>query len=323
MLISIIIPVYNVEKFLEKCLQSVFRQTYSNIEIILVDDGSTDNSGKLCDDLSEGHKNVKVIHKDNGGLSSARNTGIEAATGDALFFLDSDDYLSPNCIERCADLMKKYNSDIAIIQMLYILENTNREVKTDIVAEELFTTQQAIEASLYQIKFSCCTPAKLYKKNVIGDIRFPVGRLSEDLATCHLFLNKAEKIIYTDEIGYYYRQRNKSIMHEFSPQRLDALEWAHKIKEFCENRYPAIVDAAICRTFNVAIHLLMDLQSDTEMHKRFSDILWKDIIHTRKSVICNPKVRKREKIAALLSYFGENVLVAVWNSKLAVKRRCV
>lgn len=86
MLISIIIPVYNVEKFLEKCLQSVFRQTYSNIEIILVDDGSTDNSGKLCDDLSEGHKNVKVIHKDNGGLSSARNTGIEAATGDALFF---------------------------------------------------------------------------------------------------------------------------------------------------------------------------------------------------------------------------------------------
>lgn len=324
MLVSIIIPVYNVEKFLVRCMESVFKQTYSNIEIILVDDGATDNSGKMCDEFLVDHENIKVIHKENGGLSSARNMGIEIATGDALFFLDSDDYLSKNCIECCVNMLEKSGADIAIMQMLYIAENTNEEIKSNIPAkEQIFTSKQAIEASLYQIEFSCCTPAKLYKKNAIGSVRFPVGKVSEDLATCHLFLNNAEKIIYTEEVGYYYRQRDNSIMHKFNPKRLDALIWAQEIELFCEEQYPEIVKAAVCRTFNVAIHLLLDLSGNSEMHKQFADQLWKEIRRTRKCVICNSKARKRERIVAVLSYFGEDILMAVWNSRLAVKRKHV
>ena len=303
MLVSVIIPVYNVEKFLPKCMESVFAQTYSNIEVILIDDGSTDNSGKICDELLANHKNMKVIHKNNGGLSSARNIGIEVASGEALFFLDSDDYISKNCINRCVDTLERSNSDIAIIQMQYVKENENSEVQSNGVKEEIFTAEQAIEESLYQRKFSCCTPAKLYRRNIIGDIRFPVGRLSEDLATCHLFLNNANKIIYTNDIGYYYRQRENSIMHKFNFMRLDALKWSHKIEKFCETQYPKIIDAAICRTFNVAIHLFLDIPKSDEMYKMISNILWKDIKRTRRNVISNTKARKRERVAAFLTYF--------------------
>ena len=322
MLVSIIIPVYNVEKFFPKCIESVLGQTYSNIEIILIDDGSTDNSGNICDELEKEYEKIKVVHKINGGLSSARNVGIEMAEGEALFFLDSDDYISKNCIEQCVNMLYKSDSDIAIMQMLYIGEKTNEEIKNNtIIKEYILTAEQAIEESLYQRKYSCCATAKLFKKDVIENIRFPVYKLSEDLAVCHLILNNANKVIYTDEIGYYYRQRNNSIMHLFNPKRFDALDWAHDIEKFCEQKYPSIIEAAICRTFNVAIHLLLDLPRSGEIHKFYSKILWTDIKRTRKKVIHNPKARKRERVVAFLSYFGENILFISWNSGLAIKRK--
>lgn len=117
MKVSVIIPVYNVEKYLFRCVKSVIDQTYENIEIILIDDGSEDNSGKLCDNYVQLDNRIKVIHQQNGGLSSARNKGIELATGDAICFLDSDDYISKGCIEEMTSLMEKYNADVSIIQI--------------------------------------------------------------------------------------------------------------------------------------------------------------------------------------------------------------
>ena len=122
MIVSIIIPVYNVEKYLLRCIESVLSQTYPYIEIILVNDGSTDNSGNICNEIALVNPQIKVIHKHNGGLSSARNAGIEAAKGEALFFLDSDDYLSHDCIEHCVYIMEKTESDISITRMMYTAE---------------------------------------------------------------------------------------------------------------------------------------------------------------------------------------------------------
>lgn len=321
MKISVIIPVYNVEKYLRRCIQSVIEQTYNDLEIILVDDGSNDKSGVMCDEYSLQDSRIIVIHKKNGGLSSARNVGIEVAKGDAIFFLDSDDYISVDCLKNMSSLMEVENADIAIIQMKYIGEDVNEEFN-DTIANKIvvMNAEKAIEESLYQRMYSCCAPAKLYKKEVIGDIRFPLGRVSEDLATCHLLINNAKKIVYSSYWGYYYRQHNSSIMHVFNPKRMDALEWAQSIEKFCNKEYPNILGAAYCRTFNVAIHLLLDLPKGGQVHDRYYNIIWKEIKRTRVKTLWDKKVRKREKVAALLTFGGEGLLRKIWESKVAVRK---
>ncbi len=321
MKVSIIVPVYNIEKYLGRCIESIVSQSYKDLEIILVDDGSTDNSGVMCEEYKNIDSRISVIHKKNGGLSSARNEGIEKSTGSYVFFLDSDDYLAVDCIQKSISLCKENDADIAIVQMMYIAEDTNEEIKINIDEDiTLLSAEDAIEASLYQVLYSCCAPAKLYKRNVIGNIRFPLGRVSEDLATCHLYMNNAKKVIYSNFYGYYYRQHNNSIMHLFNPKRMDALEWALQIENFCLEEYPRIVNAAKCRTFNVAIHLILDLPDNGEIQEKYGSVLWDQIERTRLDVICNNRVRLRERAAAILSYGGERTLKKVWNSKLAVKR---
>lgn len=321
MLVSIIIPVYNVEKYLSRCIESVLAQSYKKLEVILIDDGSTDNSGKICDKFAAIDHRIKVIHKQNEGLSAARNTGYLNAIGSYIFYLDSDDYIAQNCIERLIESAQSNDAEIAITRMAYIPEKENQEIE---FKEKEYTVvlnaESAIEESLYQRLYSCCAPAKLYKKEVIEGILFPVGRLSEDLATCHLFLDRAKKVVFINAIGYYYRQHANSIMHIFNPKRMDALEWATSIEEFCKVNYPHIQSAAICRTFNVATHLLLDLPDSGPIHDKYYNDIWKEIKRTRKKTIMCTKVRFREKAAALLSYGGEKIMKKVWNSTLAVNR---
>ena len=322
MIVSIIIPIYNVEKYLQRCIESAVRQTYRDIEIILVDDGSTDKSGEYCDLWSKKDSRIKVIHKTNGGLSVARNIGYDIATGDYILHLDSDDYLSSDCVSKALKMCKRTGADIAIMQMLYISEDTNNEIHlNEKEFVKVLSSEEAIEASLYQRLFSCCAPAKLYKKEIIEGIKFPEGKVSEDLATCHLFLDKANKITYTNAVGYYYRQHDNSIMHIFNSKRMDALVWALEIENFCKTKYPAILVAAKCRTFNVAVHLILDLPESGEEHERYYEDIWKEVKRTRIQTVLSKKARYREKAAALLSFGGEKILKRVWNSKFAVKRK--
>lgn len=320
MLISIIVPVYNVEKYLRRCLQSISEQTYREIEVILVDDGSTDKCGIMCDDFAKQDNRVKVIHKENGGLSSARNVGTDIATGEYITYLDSDDYLARNYIQRSLELCDSYNAEISILDELYIPENMNDETIT-VKNEEvrLFTAEGAIEASLYQTPFGCDV-SKLYKSDIAKSVRFPEGRLSEDLATCHLFFSKASKIVYSNEIGCYYRQREGSIMHNFNPKRMDALEWVHAIEAFCDANGLIIQNAAKCRIFNVSVHLLLDLPTSSELYDKFYPELWSEIKRTRWTVLKDKKARSREKAAAMLTYCGEGMLRRAWNSRFAVKK---
>lgn len=321
MKVSVIIPVYNVEKYLPRCIKSVLEQTYKDIEIVLVDDGSKDSSGHMCDEYAKKNNNIIAIHKDNGGLSSARNMGIEVATGEAIFFLDSDDYLSLDCINIMVSLLKENDADISIIQMKFIPENVNDEyTKSEAEKVIVMNSEKAIEESLYQRLYTCCAPAKLYRRGVIGEIRFPIGRISEDLATCHLFLNNANRIVYSNHYGYYYRQHETSIMHVFNPKRMDALEWAQAIESFCKDKYPRILGAAYCRTFNVSIHLLLDLPSEGKEHDKYCSVLWTEIKRTRIRTFFNKNVRIREKAAVVLSFCGEKLMRSIWNSKIAVRR---
>ena len=323
MKVSVIIPVYNVEKYLDRCVESVLDQTYKDLEIILVDDGTKDNSGIICDKYANKDSRIIVIHKENGGLSSARNVGIEIATGSAFFFLDSDDYLAIGCIEKMVSIMEENNADISIVQMKYIPEYVNDECSDD-EKEKTYemNSEVAIEQSLYQKLYSCCAPAKLFKRKTVGHIRFPQGRLSEDLATCHLFFDNADKVVYSSYCGYYYRQHGSSIMHVFNARRMDALEWAKSIESFCSEKYPHIIKAAKCRIFNVAVHLLFDM-SDNNIGGELANlekILTREIRRTRWCVLFDIKARNRERVAAFCSFFGVSFLRKVWNTRFSIKR---
>jgi tagF domain-containing protein len=320
-MVTVIVPIYNQKRFLNRCIDSIIEQTYKDIEILLVDDGSTDGSDEICEQYKVRDSRVKVIHKPNGGLSSARNIALEDAEGDYITFVDSDDYLANDYVEKSINLCEVNLADISIMNMKYIPENMNEEISDEIETNVIILSpEQAIECSLYQILFSCCAPGKLYKKHIFEHIRFPLGKLSEDLAVCHNALACANKIVYSDKIGYYYRQQEKSIMHVFNPQRMDALQWALEIEEFCALNYPDILTAAKCRTFNVAVHLLLDISEKTETNYKFESLLKKEIKRTRMTVLSCHKVRLREKAAALLSFGGSNLLRRIWNSKLAVKK---
>ena len=320
-MVTVIVPIYNQKRFLNRCIDSIIEQNYKDIEILLVDDGSTDGSDEICEQYKVRDSRVKVIHKPNGGLSSARNIALEDAEGDYITFVDSDDYLANDYVEKSINLCEVNLADISIMNMKYIPENMNEEISDEIETNVIILSpEQAIECSLYQILFSCCAPGKLYKKHIFEHIRFPLGKLSEDLAVCHNALACANKIVYSDKIGYYYRQQEKSIMHVFNPQRMDALQWALEIEEFCALNYPDILTAAKCRTFNVAVHLLLDISEKTETNYKFESLLKKEIKRTRMTVLSCHKVRLREKAAALLSFGGSNLLRRIWNSKLAVKK---
>ena len=320
-LITIIIPVYNVKKYLKRCIDSVIKQSYTNLEILLIDDGSTDGSEKLCDFFAKEDKRIRVIHKENGGLSSARNCGLELMTGDFVSFLDSDDYLAIDFIESAYGLICSSYADISILKMKNVLETENEEITDNKkVYIKTLNSEKAIEISLYQTIFDSSAPGKLYKSSIFDEIRFPINKINEDVAVCHKLMEKASIIVFMNKIGYYYRQRNSSIMHTFNSNRLDGLEWAIEIESFCKQKYPKLIKAAKCRRFTVAIHLLLEMPEEGNNRKNSIDIVNKEIRRNRISVIFNYKSRIRDKAAAFLSFFGEKTLKYAWNSKFAIKK---
>ena len=201
-LISVIVPVYNVESYVAECIESIQNQTYMNLEIILVNDGSTDASGDICDQYAAYDERIKVIHQENGGLSAARNTGIEAANGDYIAFVDSDDYVG---------LTLYYAGGFVGQQKGTIIEGCNDG------RLEVFEKDDALRLALHDIFTSVWN--KLYKRSAIGDVRFPVGRKFEDSATSYLFVANTNRVGHYNHCYYYYRLNPNSITQtSFDPK---------------------------------------------------------------------------------------------------------
>ena len=236
-LISIIVPVYNVEKYLDKCINSLINQSYKNLEIILIDDGSNDNSREICDEYALEDNRIKVIHKENEGLSATRNLGIDISKGDYIIFIDSDDWVNKDIISKLLNLIKKYNSDIAVCDYSLAYDE-NEHIEKEKIYEKNFSSIDALK-DLYErtggvIKsISCC---KLYKRKLFKDIVFPVGKIHEDEFVTYKLLYKAKRISYINEKLYYYRQRANSIMHSKVDEKcLDALQAFEERLNFIKN----------------------------------------------------------------------------------------
>lgn len=243
-LISVIVPVYNVEKYLEKCVKSIINQTYKNLEIILVDDGATDNSGKICDELSKTDSRIKVIHKENGGLSDARNFGLDIATGEYIAFIDSDDFLKEDFYEYLVNLKNETNSDIIECNFIKVYEDDLEIFEFPIKNEEAIITtgnKGALELLMSDddeiSTNSVVVWNKLYKRDLFDDIRFPKGKTHEDQFTTYRLLAKCNKFTTSSRLAYGYFQRKTSIVNKtFNIKRFDTFEAFENFLAFFEKK---------------------------------------------------------------------------------------
>ena len=285
--ITVIIPVYNVEDYIEECIESVINQTYTNLEIILVDDGSTDKSGYICNKFQDRDERIKVIHKLNGGLSDARNAGLKKATGEYVQFIDGDDYIDSDMIETLYNTIEKYDADIAICNH-YVLKNgkvTNNSTGKIFI----YNNKEVLKEFLLDTKIRAYTWEKLWKKSLFDNIWFPFGRKFEDIATTPRLFWNANKIVLNDIPKYYYRQREGSIMSkQCSELRLEYIDIVTNIDEYMEKLVPEISEYfsynlinAMLNTYNdIAIFNIYDLVDNAKVKQLYKYV--KEVINDEK-----------------------------------------
>ena len=255
-LISVIVPVYKVENYLDKCVQSIVDQTYRNLQIILVDDGSPDNCGAMCDAWAAKDRRIRVIHKENGGLSDARNAGMAVADGKYMGFIDSDDYIAPDMYQRLLEQLTADGSDIAAcgVEMIYEDDTPRRMLTPD--GCHVLDNSQAMEAIIRESLLKQPVWYKLYKTKLIRDIPFAVGKCHEDVFWSWQAVARAKKVSIFDTPCYFYLQRSGSIMgQQFSEKRLDSIEAKCIRQDFLEQHYPLLAGTALCSLYFSCMYL--------------------------------------------------------------------
>lgn len=248
LLISIIVPVYNVEKYLSRCINSIINQTHKNLEIILVDDGSTDKSGYICEEFKAKDKRIRVIHKENGGLSDARNSGLKIAQGDYIGFVDGDDWIDVHMYEELLKVSLNNKSDIVSCGFQKIWENETVENKYILNNKkiETFNTEEALKKLLTNDSIDEMVWNKLYKYKTIKNIYFKVGKYHEDVFWTYKVIGNANCISLVNIQFYNYLQRKNSIMgQQYSKKRLDALEALEERYKYITNNFPSLKNYSI------------------------------------------------------------------------------
>lgn len=296
-LISIIVPVYNVESYLCRCLDSILNQTYNNIEIILVDDGSTDRSGEICDAYKEKDSRISVIHKLNGGLSSARNCGLEIAKGEYIGFVDSDDYIASDMYALLHSYMR---DDVDIVSCRMARINKEGHIKIYGVSKIIrLDNVQALKEMLHVRHLSISSCDKLYKKEVLKGIRFPVGRTAEDLPFVYNVVKNCRNVINIGACKYYYCYREDSISHKsFFTRRVDYALFARDILEDIVTEYPMLRKDAEARYVQNIMSVAASIKESPNrddyeyMRKRLVKAVRRMILR----IIVNPEMSYEQKI---------------------------
>ena len=277
--ISVIVPVYNVSDYLEECIDSLINQTKNNIEIILVDDGSTDNSKEICDEAGQRYNNIKVIHKKNGGLSSARNAGIDIANGKYLAFIDSDDWVHKDMLKVMFELAIKNDADI--VQCDFLRINNIEQIK-DVNDNSDYKILSNIESlcELHEKTYVNTILAwnKIYRRELFEEIRYPDGKIHEDEITTYKLIYKANRIVKTNRVLYYYRYNTNSITTaNFNEKKLSALEALEERIDFMKNiKNEELVCKAVQRYANlIAEYYYLATVSKSIDDNKCNDILLK------------------------------------------------
>lgn len=314
--ISVIIPVYNVEKYIEKCVKSVEAQTYQDYKIILVDDGSTDESGKLCDGLAQKNEKITVIHQENKGLGGARNTGIDNCNTEYILFLDSDDYIHPELLEKCMSAARKHNCDIVMFDAVSVDESGKTGVLygAQVPTNKLLTTSEKFAISKNPTAWD-----KLYKVSLFKDnnIYYPEKVWYEDLRTTPKILLFADKVVKLEsEPLYYYLQRSDSIMHSPNYDRVvkERIAAVNDLTDYykANNLYEEYEDVLdFIMIYHGFLLPCLEMYRRTGNHKRYMDILFNSLKDRVQNPLANPYLtllRKNEiiilKLALIQRYFS-------------------
>lgn len=317
-LVSVIIPIYNIEDYLSTCLESVISQSYTNLEILAVIDGATDSSLKIAKSYAKKDKRIRVLEKPNGGQSDARNYGCAKCKGDYITFLDGDDYLSKYFVQTLIEAIQAEKSNIAVCD--YKLSYTTNNKPTDTKPSSTtvtYDTEEALKKLFYQKGVTTSPWAKLYKKELFHGIEYPVGKKYEDLATTYKVFAKANKITLCDAKLYYYSQRENSTMNSsFKPERLDGLHFAKEALIFAEKNYPRLEKAAINRIFIEAIYIFEEMPKNK--YKREAEEVWSTIKKYRATVKNDHESKSNVRNYAKVSYLGKGALRAALKAKARI-----
>lgn len=305
-LISIIVPVYNVEKYLNRCVDSLIHQSYSNVEIILVDDGSTDLSGKLCDELAKLDDRIIVLHKVNGGLSDARNYGVSKCSGDYVLFVDSDDYVDIDICKETLEIALTTDADMVSFKAQQLYECSNKKHKSESQGTgeiSILTSKDAGIRYLYGDGIQHSAWSKLYKRDLLDKVVFPVGMLAEDFATTYLFISNCRSVAIYDKRLYVYCIRKNSIMGQASFKLvLDVYKSACLKYEFGKENFPEhrkAVETEYCNCLLKTIARIYNekdeskLNEQREIEARLRKIQTKYIPFTSKCALVIYRINKK------------------------------
>lgn len=253
-MISVIVPIYKVEKYLKRCVNSLLAQSYSDFELILVDDGSPDNCGNICEEYAAKDKRIRVIHKENGGLSDARNAGLGIANGEYIAFVDSDDWVATNYLETLLKVIELTDSDICECEVL----KTTGEIEKYENSKEKYTSyssEKALELLICDKILHQYVWNKLYKRSCLKGIPFAVGKINEDEFWTYQVFGNARRITKISNVLYYYFQRGSSIMgNHYNLKRLDALEAKSLRQQYIEEKFPTLTEVSKINLFESCIY---------------------------------------------------------------------
>lgn len=312
--ISVVLPVYNVENYLVKSINSVLNQTYANIEIILVDDGSFDNSPAICDKFAMEDKRIVVIHKENGGLSDARNAGTKIATGKYITYIDSDDTVQLDYVEYLYSLIQKYSCDMSLCTHTVVYENGKKCPYGD-GTEEVLNAQECLSRMLYHETIDTSAWAKMYRTDIAKGILYPKGKLFEDIGTTYRFFIKSKKIACGYKSKYFYMLRKNSIVSsKFNPHKLDLLEMTDGMAREVTRLYPELESATLRRRVYARFSTLNQMLDVIGYNKERKEII-NFILRHKKEILSDKRAPKRDKVAICLLQIGYPVYRICWKLK--------
>lgn len=306
-MISVIVPVYKAEQYLDKCVQSVLAQTYTDFELILVDDGSPDNCPQMCDEYAEKDKRVRVLHKENGGPSEARNCAVKEALGDTITFIDSDDVVHHEYLNVLHSIMKTEDCEISAVKLTLANpgDNFNRSLKGII---KNYDGIEATKNMLYQKDFDTSPCALLMKKDIVIRHPFPVGRFHEDDFTIFKFFLDAKKVsLYTDNL-YFYIQRESGIMNSVGKVSYDEIDASDNLVAVFKNMNNELYKAAVSKKFSNYCQMILKKSAFGEEDKDTYNKLVLFVKDTKWQIIKDRECRLKNRVAAISLLFGVNGL---------------
>lgn len=299
-MISVIVPVYKVEKYLQKCVESIQKQTYTDLEIILIDDGSPDTCGKICDDFANEDNRIKVIHKENEGLSAARNAGLQCANGEYITFVDSDDYISETCFEKMVNAITEYQTDIAMCGSMCV-DESGKILSQDIFEEgKVYTGEEIVNEFVLPLKTAVWN--KLFRSEILINREFPKGRIhGEDLVFVTSFLSPETKLVTVGEKGYYYVKHAGSITTKgFSSKSFDEVYCKDKAYNHIVKQFPKIKEKAIIWKFKSRMNVIRKMVVNNCLDDDIYNLYLSWLVNNYG--ICKKNLRLKEKIEFMLCY---------------------